>query len=88
MTTSTTPQIHLLLHAGSAYDPSHVWWDGGRVYCSVHLDLDGLGWACLLGAPTALRELAAALIESADHADATYPAPPDLAATDGLGAAP
>jgi hypothetical protein len=57
--------------AGAAYDSHHHWRnDAGDWRASVRFDIGGFSDAHIQGEPTALRELAAALLQAADLADA------------------
>jgi hypothetical protein len=73
------PSISLgvIVPAGASYDTSHHWPNNAGVWhASVHFDAGGYSSAHIQGPPAALRELAAALIEAADRADApAVPAP-------------
>jgi hypothetical protein len=71
------PSINLgvLVPVGAAYDPSHHWrTETGAVRASVRFEVGGYSAAHVQGEPAALRELAAALVEAADQAEAAYPA--------------
>jgi hypothetical protein len=57
--------------AGATYDSHHHWRnDAGDWRASVRFDIGGYSDAHIQGDPAALRELAAALLEAADLADA------------------
>jgi hypothetical protein len=73
--------LGLIVRPGAAYDTHHHWRnEAGELRASVGFDAGGISHGHIQGPPTALRELAAALIEAADRADAyDSPAPaPDL----------
>jgi hypothetical protein len=62
--------LGIILPAGASYDRSHHWrTSGGELRASVRFEVGGYSDAHLQGHPTALRELAAALIDAADRAD-------------------
>ena len=66
------PSISLgvIVPAGASYDSHHHWrTDTGARRASVRLEVGGYSYATIQGDPTALRELAAALIQAADQAD-------------------
>jgi hypothetical protein len=69
--------IGVIVPAGASYDTSHHWPnDNGVWHASVRFDAGGYSSAHIQGPPAALRELAAALVEAADQADASaIPAP-------------
>jgi hypothetical protein len=69
--------LGIIVPAGASYDPSHHWrTDTGALRASVGFNAGGYSHGHLQGEPTALRELAAALIEAADLAEqAGGPAP-------------
>jgi hypothetical protein len=69
--------IGVIVPAGASYDTSHHWPnDKGLWHASVRFDAGGHSSAHIQGPPAALRELAAALVEAADRADASaVPAP-------------
>ena len=63
--------LGIILPAGTSYDSHHHWRnDVGELRASVRMELGGYSDAHLQGPPVALRELAAALIDAADRADA------------------
>ena len=62
------PSISLgvIVPAGALYDSHHHWrTDTGEPRASVRLELGGYSYATIQGHPTALRELATALVEAA-----------------------
>jgi hypothetical protein len=67
------PSISLgIVPAGSVYDSHHHWHStDGRLNASVRFDAGGYSNAHIQGEPAALRELAAALVDAADVADAS-----------------
>jgi hypothetical protein len=69
--------IGVIVAAGASYDTSHHWPnDAGVWHASVRFDAGGYSSAHIQGPPAGLRELAAALVEAADRADAAaVPAP-------------
>ena len=69
--------LGVLVPVGATYDGHHHWWTSQGVLCaSVRFEVGGYSSAHLQGPPVALRELAAALVDAADRADAsTVPAP-------------
>ena len=69
--------LGIIVPAGASYDTSYHWrTDAGEPRASVGFDAGGHSSAHLQGPPAALRELAAALIEAADRAEAADdPAP-------------
>jgi hypothetical protein len=66
---SSVVYTSLLLGEGTRYQPDAWPAHDGSIRCSVEFD-PGAGRCCLQGPPAALRELAAALIQAADLADA------------------
>jgi hypothetical protein len=67
--------IGVIVLAGASYDTSHHWPnDEGVWHASVRFDAGGYSSGHIQGQPAALRELAAALIQAADQADAARPA--------------
>ena len=63
--------LGIILPAGAVYDSHHRWRnDLGQWRASVRFDVGGYSDAHIQGDPAALRELAAALIDAADRADA------------------
>ena len=63
--------VGLIVPPGASYDGSHHWRnDVGQWRASVRFDIGGYSDAHIQGDPPALRELAAALVEAADLADA------------------
>ena len=71
------PSISLgvIVPAGASYDTHHWPNDAGVWHASVRFDAGGYSSGHLQGSPAALRELAAALIDAADQADAARPRP-------------
>ena len=69
--------LGIIVSAGAVYDASYHWrTDAGELRASVGFDAGGHSNAHIQGPPAALRELAAALVDAADRADAsTVPAP-------------
>ena len=62
--------LGIILPAGAAYDSHHHWRNNtGALRASVRFDVGGYSDAHIQGDPTALRELAAALVDAADRAD-------------------
>jgi hypothetical protein len=62
--------LGIILPAGTSYDPSCHWrTDAGELRASVGFDAGGHSNAHIQGSPTALRELAAALLDAADQAE-------------------
>jgi hypothetical protein len=63
--------VGILVPPGAVYDTHHHWRnDAGELRASVAFKAGGYSRAHLQGDPTALRELAAALVLAADQADA------------------
>ncbi len=63
--------LGIIVPAGAVYDSHHHWRnDTSQWRASVRFDIGGYSDAHIQGDPTALRELAAALIQAADLADA------------------
>jgi hypothetical protein len=63
--------LGIIVPAGAVYDSHHHWRnDAGALRASVRFDIGGYSDAHIQGDPTALRELAAALVDAADRADA------------------
>ena len=69
--------LGILVPAGATYDRHHHWrTDTGEARASVGFDAGGHSHGHLQGSPTALRELAAALLDAAAQAGPpTMPAP-------------
>ena len=69
--------LGIIVPAGASYDTSHHWRNSaGVLHASVGFEAGGYSHGHLQGQPAALRELAAALVEAADQADAsTTPTP-------------
>jgi hypothetical protein len=62
--------LGIIVPAGATYDGHHHWrTDTGVLWASVRFDAGGYSSAHLQGPPTALRELATALLDAADQAD-------------------
>ncbi|HZA79987.1 MAG TPA: hypothetical protein VFC13_00745 [Actinomycetes bacterium] len=75
--------LGIILPTGATYDGHHHWWTREGVLCaSVRFDAGGYSSAHIQGPPAALRELAAALVEAADQADAA--ATPAAAVVEGV----
>ena len=63
--------LGIIVSAGASYDPSYHWrTDTGALRASIGFDAGGHSSAHLQGPPAGLREMAAALIDAADRADA------------------
>jgi hypothetical protein len=63
--------VGLIVPAGARYDSSHHWrTDLGELRASVSMRAGGYSYASIQGDPVALRELAAALVDAADQAEA------------------
>jgi hypothetical protein len=72
--------LGIYIPAGALYDSHHHWRnDAGHWRASVRFELGGYSDAHLQGPPAALRELAAALVDAADQADASAAARPAVA---------
>jgi hypothetical protein len=69
--------LGIIVRIGTVYDGHHHWrTEAGELRASVGFDAGGTSHGHIQGPPAALRELAAALIDAADQADAsTVPAP-------------
>jgi len=68
--------LGIILPVGAAYDPHHHWrTETGTLRASVGFQAGGYSHGHLQGEPAALRELAAALIQAADLAEQSDPAP-------------
>ena len=66
------PSISLgvIVPAGARYDSHHHWRTNlGALRASVRFEVGGYSYTTIQGEPTALRELAAALIDAADQAE-------------------
>jgi hypothetical protein len=62
--------LAIFADAGATYDSHHHWRnDAGEWRASVRFDIGGYSDAHIQGDPTALRELAAALIQATDQAE-------------------
>ena len=66
--------VALLAHPDSGYDVDCWMADSGQANGSVRHDSDR-AWFTIQGRPTALRELAQALLRCAELTEQTYPAP-------------
>ena len=67
--------LGIIVPAGASYDSHHHWHSSdGVLNASLRFDAGGYSSGHIQGPPAALRELAAALIESADRADPPVPA--------------
>jgi hypothetical protein len=63
--------LGIFVPAAAIYDSHHHWRnDAGQWRASVRFDVGGYSDAHIQGDPPALRELAAALVQAADLADA------------------
>ena len=63
--------LGIIIPSGASYDCHHHWRnDPGELRASVRFDIGGYSDVHIQGPPAALRELAAALIDAADRADA------------------
>jgi hypothetical protein len=72
--------LGIIVVPGAVYDSHHHWHSSdGVLNASVRFDAGGYSSGHIQGEPTALRELAAALVEAADLAD-----PPTIAAAPAL----
>ena len=66
--------LGIILPAGATYDSHHHWPnEAGVMHASVQFDAGGYSSAHIQGEPAALRELAVALVDAADRADAWQP---------------
>jgi hypothetical protein len=74
--------LGIIVPAGAVYDGHHHWYSSdGVLNASVRFDAGGYSSGHLQGSPAALRELAAALVDAADQADASttpIPAPAEV----------
>ena len=62
--------LGILVRVGSVYDDPYHWRnEAGELHASVGFNTGGNSTAHIQGPPTALRELAAALVDAADRAD-------------------
>jgi hypothetical protein len=67
--------LGIIVPAGASYDSHHHWHSSdGVLNASLRFEAGGYSSGHIQGPPAALRELAAALIESADRADPPVPA--------------
>ena len=73
-TRRSTLSVALLAHTGTRYEVDAWMADNGQANGSVRYDTDR-AWFTIQGRPTALRELAEALLRCADLTEQTYPAP-------------
>jgi hypothetical protein len=63
--------VGVIVPAGAVYDSRHHWrTETGALRASVRFEAGGYSSAHIQGPPVALRELAAALVEAADRAEA------------------
>jgi hypothetical protein len=63
--------LGIFIAADATYDSHHYWRnDAGQWRASVRFEVGGYSDAHIQGPPPALRELAAALVQAADLADA------------------
>jgi hypothetical protein len=68
--------LGLIIPAGASYDSHHHWYSSdGALNASIRFDAGGYSSGHIQGPPAALRELAAALIEAANQADAARSEP-------------
>ena len=69
--------LGIIVPAGAVYDRHHHWrTEAGEARASVGFDAGGHSNAHIQGPPAALRELAAALTQAAEQAEAAdHPAP-------------
>ena len=69
--------LGIIVPADASYDSHHHWYSSaGVLNASVRFEVGGYSSGHIQGPPAALRELAAALIDAADRADASaVPAP-------------
>jgi major membrane immunogen (membrane-anchored lipoprotein) len=69
--------LGIIVPVGAVYDASYHWrTDTGALRASIGFDAGGHSSAHIQGPPVALRELAAALLQAADQAEAADdPAP-------------
>jgi hypothetical protein len=75
------PSISLgvIVPTGAIYDSHHHWHSNeGVLYASIRFDAGGYSSGHIQGEPAALRELAAALLEAANRADASAAVAPDV----------
>jgi hypothetical protein len=64
--------LGIIVPAGASYDTHHHWPnDAGVWHASVRFDAGGYSCGHIQGEPAALRELAAALVDAANRADAS-----------------
>ena len=69
--------VGVIVPAGAFFDTSHHWPnEAGAWHASVRFDAGGYSSGHIQGEPAALRELAAALVQAADQADASAAAAP------------
>jgi hypothetical protein len=62
--------LGIIIPAGASYDNHHHWHSSaGLLNASVRFEAGGYSSAHIQGEPTAMRELAAALVDAADLAD-------------------
>jgi hypothetical protein len=65
--------LGIIIPAGASYDSHHHWRnDPGELRASVRFDIGGYSDVHIQGPPAALRELAGALVDAADRADAWH----------------
>jgi hypothetical protein len=75
--------LGVIVPAGARYRTDHHWrTDLGELRASVRFEVGGYSYATIQGEPVALRELAAALVDAADQADAWQAL--DAAAAEGV----
>jgi hypothetical protein len=72
--------LGLIIPTGATYDSHHHWHtSAGVLNAAVRFDAGGYSSAHIQGEPAAVRELAAALVEAADQAEADRYAPEAVA---------
>jgi major membrane immunogen (membrane-anchored lipoprotein) len=77
--------VAIIVRVGTLYDSHHHWRnEAGELRASVSFDAGGTSYGHIQGPPAALRELAAALIEAADQADAAGTPTPTQALVEGV----
>ena len=68
--------LGLIVPTGATYDSHHHWHSSdGLLNASIRFEAGGYGSGHIQGEPAALRELAAALVEAADRAEADRAVP-------------
>jgi hypothetical protein len=72
--------VAILVPVGAVFERPHYWRStAGVLHTCVRFDTGGYSYGSIQGEPVALRELAAALVEAADQADASGEAPEAVA---------